>query len=301
MRIAGDGSVQLRSAISCVGVGVHSGRRVALTLRPAEAGSGVRFVRTDIGAEFAAGFDQVVDTRLCTVLGTPSSSARLSTVEHLLAALAGCGVDNVLAEIDGPELPILDGSAAPFVFLIDCAGIVDQDADRPQIDVLRPVRVEEGAASAELLPAGPGGEGFAMSMSIDFAAEAIGRQSLSLQLEPSTFRRELAPARTFTEAAAVARLREAGLAQGGTLDNAVVVDGAHVLNPGGLRMADEFVRHKLVDAVGDLALAGARLHGRFRAHRSGHTLNNRLLRALFDDPSAWRLTTDPLPALPAAA
>jgi len=291
----------LRTAISCTGVGVHSGRRVTLSLRPAEVGTGILFRRTDIGVDFPARFDKVVDTRLCTVLGAEDPAVRLGTIEHLTAALAGCGIDNAVAEIDGPELPIHDGSAAPFVFLIDCAGIAEQDADRPEIEVLRPVRVEDGAAFAELRPAGPGSGGFGMTLSIDFAAEAIGRQALSLRLTPRTFRRELAAARTFTEAAAVAQLREAGLAQGGTLDNAVVVDGPRVLNPGGLRMADEFVRHKLVDAVGDLALAGAPLRGRFRAHRSGHTLNNRLLRALFADPSAWRLTSDPLPALSAAA
>ena len=290
----------LRSAISCVGVGVHSGRRATLTLRPARAGTGLLFRRTDIGLDFPARFDRVVDTRFCTVLGAGDPPVRLGTVEHLSAALAGWGVDNVLAEIDGPELPILDGSAAPFVFLIDCAGVVDLDAERPEIEVLRPVRVEDGAAFAELRPAGPGG-GFGLSLSIDFAAAAIGRQALSLRLTPEAFRRELAGARTFTEASAVAALREAGLAQGGTLENAVVVDGARVLNPGGLRMADEFVRHKLVDAVGDLALAGAPIRGRFRAHRSGHTLNNRLLRALFADPAAWRWTTDTLPALSAAA
>ncbi len=291
----------LRTTISCTGVGVHSGRRVTLSLRPAEVGTGILFRRTDIGVEFPARFDKVVDTRLCTVLGADDPAVRLGTIEHLTAALAGCGVDNVVAEIDGPELPIHDGSAAPFVFLIDCAGIAEQDADRPEIEVLRPVRVEDGPAFAELRPAAPGLGGFGMTLSIDFAAEAIGHQALSLRLTPRTFRRELATARTFTEAAAVAQLREAGLAQGGTLDNAVVVDGPRVLNPGGLRMADEFVRHKLVDAVGDLALAGAPLRGRFLAHRSGHTLNNRLLRALFADPSAWRLTTDPTPALSVAA
>ncbi len=291
----------LRSGIGCVGVGVHSGRRVTLTLRPAEAGTGLLLRRTDIGLDFPARFDGVVDTRLCTVLGAGDPPVRLGTVEHLSAALAGCGVDNVLAEIDGPELPILDGSAAPFVFLVDCAGVVEQDAERSEIEVVRPVRVEDGAAFAELRPAAQGGGGFGMSLSIDFAAAAIGRQALSLRLTPDAFRRELAGARTFTEASAVAALREAGLAQGGTLENAVVVDGARVLNPGGLRMADEFVRHKLVDAVGDLALAGAPIRGRFRAHRSGHTLNNRLLRALFADPSAWRWTTDAVPALSAAA
>lgn len=287
----------LKAAIGCVGTGVHTGRRVSLTLLPAEAGTGVVFRRTDLGVDIPARFDCVVDTRLCTVLARPDQpTVRLGTVEHLMAALAGCGVDNVVAEIDGPELPIIDGSAAPLVFLIDCAGIVEQHAPRAEIEILRPIRVDEGEAFAELRP---GGAGFQMALSIEFRAEAIGRQALSLRLTQDSFRRELADARTFTDAADIAQLRTAGLARGGSLANAVVVDAAQVLNPGGLRMPDEFVRHKLLDAVGDLALAGAPLRGRFVAHRSGHTLNVRLLRAMFADPGAWRMAGDA--ALPLAA
>lgn len=287
----------LKAAIDCVGTGVHSGRRVSLTLRPAEAGTGIVFRRTDLGIDIPARFDRVIETRLCTVLALPDQPAmRLGTVEHLMAALAGCGVDNAIAEIDGPELPIIDGSAAPLVFLIDCAGIVEQDAPRVEIEILRTVRVQEGEAFAELRP---GGAGFHMALSIEFRAEAIGRQALSLRLTPDSFRSELSRARTFTDAAEIDQLRAAGLARGGSLENAVVVDSTQVLNPGGLRMPDEFVRHKLLDAVGDLALAGAPLRGRFVAHRSGHTLNNRLLRAMFADPAAWRMTGDV--ALPLAA
>jgi len=289
----------LKAAIGCVGVGVHSGRRVSLTLRPAEAETGIVFRRTDLGLDFPARFDRVIDTRLCTVLGVPGQpAARLGTVEHIMAAFAGCGIDNAIVEIDGPELPIVDGSASPLVFLIDCAGAVEQDAPRQEIEILRAVRVTEGEAFAELRPGGPG---FRMAMSIDFSAAAIGRQALTLQLTPDSFRREIADARTFTDAADIEHLRKAGLAQGGSLANAVVVDAARVLNPGGLRRPDEFVRHKLLDAVGDLALAGAPLRGRFAAHRSGHTLNNRLLRALFADASAWRFVGDATPALSAAA
>ena len=230
-------------------------------------------------SDIPARFDRVVDTRLATVLGS-MTDARIGTVEHVMAALAGCGIDNAVVEVDGPEPPILDGSAAPFVFLLDCAGIVAQDAPRPTIEVRRPVRVSDGDAFAELRP--PARQpGLDMAMSIDFAAAAIGRQALSLRLTPESFRRELARARTFTLAEEIDQLRAAGLAQGGSLDNAVVVDQARVLNPAGLRMPDEFVRHKLLDAVGDLALAGAPLRGRFIAHRSGHALNNRLLQALF--------------------
>ncbi len=279
----------LKAPIGCVGVGLHTGRRVSLNLRPADPGHGVVFRRTDLGRDIQARFDRVVDTRLATVLGDQRwASARVGTVEHLLAALAALGIDNVLVELDGPEVPALDGSAAPFVFLLDCAGVIEQSVPRAQIEIRRTVRVSDGEAFAELRPSVSGRPGLEMALSIDFAAAAIGRQALSLRLTPETFRSELARARTFTMAEEVTQLRAAGLAQGGSLDNAVVVDQSRILNPGGLRMRDEFARHKLLDAVGDLALAGAPLHGRFIAHRSGHCLNNRLLRALFADASAWR-------------
>lgn len=279
----------LKAPIGCVGVGLHSGRRIHLTLQPAEPGSGIVFRRSDLGRDIPARFDRVVDTRLATVLGDENwASARVSTVEHLMAALVGCGVDNVLIELDGPEVPALDGSAAPFVFLLDCAGVVNQAVPRRSLDIRRPVRVSDGEAFAELRPGGPGLE---MALSIDFAAPAIGRQALSLQLSSEAFRDELSRARTFTLIEEVQHLRAAGLAQGGSLDNAVVVDQAQILNPGGLRMPDEFARHKLLDVVGDLALAGTPINGHFSAHRPSHTLNNRLLRALFADASAWRIET----------
>ena len=282
----------LRSAISCVGIGLHSGRRVSLTLRPAVAGSGIVVRRTDLGGvEIPARFDHVVDSRLCTVLARPDSAdACVGTVEHVMAALGGCGVNNALLDVDGPEMPILDGSSRDFVFLIDCAGIVEQDVPVEAIEVLRVVRVSHGESFAELRP---GLHGFDMSVSIAFDAEAIGRQALTLRLGPAVFRSRLAGARTFTLASEVEYLREAGLALGGSLDNAVVVDGPAVLNPGGLRMPDEFVRHKLLDAVGDLALAGAVLRGRYVAHRPSHALNIRLLRALFEDAANWRLAPQP--------
>jgi UDP-3-O-[3-hydroxymyristoyl] N-acetylglucosamine deacetylase len=185
-------------------------------------------------------------------------------------------------------VPILDGSASPYVFLIECAGIAGQTLPRRRIEVLGPVRVSAGEAWAELLPPDHPGCGLDMTLSIDFAAEAIGRQAVSICLSPESFRHQLCRARTFALAEEVEALRAAGLARGGSLENAVVVDGGRILNPGGLRMKDEFARHKLLDAVGDLALAGAALDGRFIAHRSGHALNNRLLHALFADPGAWR-------------
>lgn len=281
----------LKAAIDCVGVGLHSGRRVRLRLLPAPAGTGIVFRRSDLGIEIPARFDHVVDTTLCTVLGLPGRvDARIGTVEHVMAALAGAAIHNAVVEVDGPEVPIHDGSAASALFLIDCAGIVEQADAAPGIEILRPVRVEYGEAFAELRPfAFRFPAAFDMAMSIAFDAAAIGRQALTMRLSTESFRSELAAARTFTLASEVAHLRAAGLAQGGSLDNAVVVDGARVLNPSGLRMPDEFVRHKLLDAVGDLALAGAPLHGRFIAHRTGHALNNRLLRALFADDANWRL------------
>jgi UDP-3-O-[3-hydroxymyristoyl] N-acetylglucosamine deacetylase len=205
-----------------------------------------------------------------------------------MAAFAGFGIDNAVIDIDGPEVPILDGSAEPFLFLLDCAGREELATPCRRIEVLETVRVTDGEAFAELRPS-HGIDGLEMTMSIDFAAPAIGRQARSLTLTPASFRRELANARTFALAEEVNRLRAAGLALGGSLANAVVVDQARILNPEGLRMPDEFVRHKLLDAVGDLALAGGAICGRFVAHRTGHRLNNNLLRALFARPSAWRV------------
>jgi UDP-3-O-[3-hydroxymyristoyl] N-acetylglucosamine deacetylase len=297
----------LKTAIGCVGVGLHSGSRVSLTLRPAAAGSGIVFRRVDLGVEIPARFDRVGDTRLCTALvAEDAPHARVGTVEHVMAALAGTGITDCVVELDGPEVPILDGSAAPFVFLIDCAGVVSLGIPAPVVEVLRPVRVEAGSAFAELLPAST--PGFEAALTIDFPNTVIGRQELALRVTPATFRAALADARTFTLAEEVAQLRAAGLAQGGSLANAVVVDGPLVLNPGGLRQADEFVRHKLLDVVGDLALAGAAICGRFTGHRSGHALNNRLVRALFANSAAWRMADGEVPMdgaavsrLPAAA
>lgn len=284
----------LKSSISCSGVGLHTGCPVAVRLLPAAAGSGVVFRRTDLGdapgIEIPARFDAVVDTRMCTVLGSADGQARVGTVEHLMAALSACGVDNALIEIDGPEVPVFDGSSDPWLFLIDCAGTVAVGARRVVVDVLRTVRVTEGDAYAELR-AGVGA-GLEMAVSIAFEAAAIGAQALTLRLDDATFRRELACARTFAQKHEIEGLQAAGLARGGSLDNAVVVDGALVLNPAGLRMENEFVRHKALDAVGDLALAGAGLRARFVGHKSGHALNNRVLHALFADAANYRLVVD---------
>jgi UDP-3-O-[3-hydroxymyristoyl] N-acetylglucosamine deacetylase len=276
----------LKVAIHCVGIGLHSGRQVKMSLRPAAANTGIVFHRTDLNIDIPARFDAVVDTRLCTVLGADGEShARIGTVEHVCAALAACGIDNAIVAIDGPEIPVLDGSAAPFIFLIDCAGISEQDALRREIEILRTIRVSDGESFVEIRPATLGG--MEMAVSIAFDAVAIGQQSLTLRMSESAFRHGIAQARTFALATDIAGLKAAGLAQGGSLDNAVVVDGCRVMNPGGLRMADEFVRHKMLDLVGDMALAGARLRARIVAHRPGHKLNNLALRALFADADAW--------------
>jgi UDP-3-O-[3-hydroxymyristoyl] N-acetylglucosamine deacetylase len=276
----------LKTAIGCTGVALHSGASVSMSLLPAPPDTGIVFRRTDLGVDIPARFSLVTETRLCTQLTHPDDGqVHVRTVEHVMAALSGLRVDNAIVAVDGPELPVLDGSAAPVVFLIDCAGRVAQDAPRRAIQVLKPVRVEHNGASAELRPAG---SGLDLALSIDFPAEAIGRQALTMGLSEADFRGTLAGARTFTMVQEIEAMQLAGLARGGSLKNAVVVDGAKVLNPEGLRAPDEFVRHKLLDAVGDLALAGARLQGRFLAHRTGHALNNRLLRELFADASAWR-------------
>jgi UDP-3-O-[3-hydroxymyristoyl] N-acetylglucosamine deacetylase len=274
----------LKSAIHCKGVGLHSGAKVAMRLCPAAPDTGILFRRD--GADIPALWSNVADSTLNTTLSN-GEGVSIGTVEHLLAALAGCEVDNAVVELDGPEVPIMDGSAEPFVFLIDCAGLVEQDAPRRAIKVLRPIAVAEGSKSAALLPQ----DGFSMTVEIDFASRAISRQDIDLVLDAATFKSEIARARTFGFLHEVDRMRAAGLARGGSLENAVVVSGDTVLNEGGLRFADEFVRHKVLDAIGDLALAGAPIIGHFRGVRSGHALNRRVLEALFATPESWCWTT----------
>ena len=278
----------LKSRISCCGTGLHSGAKVSMTLLPAPPNTGIVFCRTDAdgnGLKIAAHVDNVVDDRLCTTLGD-GSGASIATVEHLMAALRGCGVDNLYVEVDGGELPIMDGSAAPFVFLVECAGIVAQDAPRRAIEILKPVKIEDNDRRAELLP----GKGFSVGFEIEFGSGAIGHQDMAVELVNGTFKGELSRARTFGFIEEVDQLRAMGLALGGSLDNAVVISGDEVLNEGGLRYKDEFVRHKILDSVGDLYLAGAPIIGHFRGRRSGHALNHSILRALLADKSCWRYT-----------
>jgi UDP-3-O-[3-hydroxymyristoyl] N-acetylglucosamine deacetylase len=257
-----------------------------MAIRPAAPGTGIVFRRTDAGAEIAASWRNAVEATLCTVLSN-GEGIEVKTVEHLMAALAGCGIDNALVELDGPEVPAMDGSSAPFVALIERAGSVAQDTPRRAIKVLKPVEIACQGASAALLPE----HGFSMSFEIDFDNPLIRCQDMIMAIEPGTFKAELSRARSFCLLDEVNRMRAAGLAQGGSLDNAVVVSGDRVLNDGGLRFADEFVRHKLLDAFGDLYLAGGPIIGHFRGSRSGHAHTRLLLLALFADPSAWCATT----------
>ena len=256
-----------------------------MTLLPGEINSGIVFKRTDIsggGAEIPATWDNVVDTTMCTVLGN-DEGVTISTVEHLMAALSGTGIDNAVIEINGPEVPVMDGSAAPFIFLVECAGTVQQDAPRRYVRVLKAISVEDGEKTASIVPA----EGLTIDFDINFESAAVSRQSISVGMAGEAFKNEVSRARTFGFLHEVEALRAAGLAKGGSLDNAVVVSGDKVINEDGLRYDDEFVRHKVLDAVGDLYLAGGELLGHFHGHCSGHAATNTLLRALFADKEAW--------------
>lgn len=274
----------LAAAVAFDGIGIHCGTKVSVTLHPAPPGSGIAFRRSDEGGGtlIPARWDRVVNTRFCTTL-VGDGGSHVGTVEHLLAALAGCEIDNVVVEVDGPEIPIMDGSAAPFVALIAGAGCEEQDAPRRGIRVRKPVTVSDGRSTASLLP----GPGFTLRVEIDFENPIVSRQSLSLALVNGTFKTELAPARTFGFLDQIEQMQAAGLARGGSLENAIVVGGDGILNHGGLRFEDEFARHKALDAVGDLYLAGAPILGAFHGIRSGHDINNKLLCTLFADSEAW--------------
>lgn len=268
------------------GVGLHSGQTIRMELRPAAPDSGIVFIRTDRPAAEAvveASWDRVSDTRMCTVVAN-DAGVSVGTIEHLMAALRGMGVDNAEIHLNGAEVAIMDGSAAAFVDAIAAVGRRPQDGLRQAIRVLKPVRVVDGAKEARLDPA----EAASFGCAIEFDSAAIGRQRRSLVLTPDSFRRDIGAARTFGFMHEVEAMRRMGLARGGSLDNAVVVEGDRVVNDGGLRFPDEFVRHKILDAVGDLYLAGCPIIGHYHGDKSGHALNNRLLHALFADRSAWR-------------
>ena len=282
----------LRAQATVTGVGVHSGSPVSLTIGPAPVDAGFVFVRS--GSEgrdrkVRATADSVTSTEFATVLGDREGPL-VATAEHVLAALRGMGVDNATIEIDGPEVPIMDGSAAAFVAAIDQAGIVAQSAPRRFIQVLKPIRMVMGESFGELRPYAAG---FRAEVEIDFANPVIGRQQYSLDLTPQAFRREIARARTFGFMKDVSKLWSAGFALGASFDNTLVISEDRVLNPEGLRFADEFVRHKVLDAIGDLALAGQPLLAAYKTVRGGHKLNHAVLSALMADTSAWRVVEAP--------
>ena len=277
----------LKSAIHCAGIGVHSNRKVRMELRPAPPGTGIVFCRTDLPTgshrTIDAVYGNVVDATLSTAIGNGRVSVR--TIEHLMAAFAGCGIDNAVVELDGEEVPAMDGSAAPFVFLIECAGVVEQCAPRRMIEVLKPIRLGDENRYIGITPA----ERFSIRCEIDFDHPALGYQSVIFDPLRTCFRTELARARTFCRESDVASILAAGMGQGGSLENTVVIGDDGPLNEDGLRYADECARHKALDCFGDLYLAGAPIIGHVRCLRSGHSMNHALLSALLDDPSAWRL------------
>jgi len=281
----------LASEITLSGTGVHSGAPVSIALCPADGDTGLRFSLSNghaYGTEIVADQRSVTGVTLCTVLGD-GNGASVATVEHLLAALRGLGVDNALIEIDGNEVPIMDGSAAPFVEAIDEVGLAELDAPRRFLKVLKPVRVENAGAYGELVPY----NGFHLDVEIEFDTPLIRKQKIEIDLNPGSFRRELARARTFGFMKDVERLWAAGLALGASLENTVAIGDDRIINREGLRFSDEFVRHKALDAVGDLALAGAPILGSFRSRRGGHRLNALILKALFADPEAWTVAEAP--------
>lgn len=283
-----DYQTTLKSRVSLSGIGVHSGNNVSIDFVPADPDTGIVFVRTDVQGEpveLRALASEVGGTDLSTILGD-LGGVHVATVEHLLAALAGLGIDNLLIEIDGNEVPVLDGSSAPFVEVFEQAGLQQQAVKRRYIRILKPVRIDNGASWAEFRPY----DGTRFEVEIDFESPAIGRQSFATDITPESFRNELSRARTFGFMKDVERLWAAGYALGSSLENSVVIGDDHrVINMEGLRYPDEFVRHKMLDAVGDLALAGARFIGCFRSYRGGHKLNAQALRRLLSDRSAFEI------------
>ena len=285
----------LRKRAAIAGIGVHSGLPVTLTLNPGEIDSGVVFVRCGVNGEpereLRATARAVTATELATVLGD-ESGVLVATVEHVMAALCGLGVDNCVVEIDGPEAPIMDGSAAAFVDAIDRVGIVTLSAPRRYFKVLKPVSVVKDDAFGEVRPYE---YGMRVEVEIDFDHPLIGRQAIALDVEPDTFRRDLARARTFGFLRDVSKLWSAGYALGASLENTLVVSDSRILNPEGPRFPDEFVRHKALDAIGDLALAGAPILGAYRSVRGGHKLNHAVLAALIADCTAWTVVEEKTP------
>lgn len=280
----------IKQAISSTGVGLHKGNKVTLTLRPAAPNTGLVFRRVDLEpvVDIKAEPELVRDTRMCTCL-INDDNVRVSTVEHLLAAIAGMGIDNLVIEVDSHEIPIMDGSSHPFIFLLQSAGVEEQSVAKKFVRVKQPIRVEDGDKWAELLPH----DGFRIDFAIDFEHPAIAgtNQIVSMDFSSQNFIRDISRARTFGFMKDIEMLRANNLALGGSMDNAVVLDEFRVLNNDGLRYDDEFVKHKILDAVGDLYMGGHSILGHLRAYKSGHALNNQLLVALMNNQEAWEFTT----------
>ena len=281
----------LKTTVICAGIGVHTGARAKMVIKPADANTGIRFRRSDLDAQsdILARGDHVTEVQLGTTL-TNQDGASVATVEHFLAACAGMGVDNLLIEIDGPEVPIMDGSSSVFCELFHNAGLQAQTALRRRIRILDTVEVKDGVKWARLSPSQD--NLLTLKAKIEFETKAIGTQQMAMRLIPGLFARDIAYARTFGFARDVETLKSMGLARGGSLDNAVVIDGDDIINPEGLRSDDEFIRHKLLDAVGDLMLVGAPIAGLYEARQPGHAMNNKLVRALLEQPESWCWETD---------
>lgn len=277
---------------SVSGVGVHSGKPATLTVRPADAGAGVLFKRADVmdrDAIIPALATKVTTTELGTNMSN-EAGVSVATVEHFLAACSGLGIDNIIAELDGPELPILDGSSRPFVEMLERAGVREQGAPRRVLKILKPVEVRHGVKLARLSPGPEGHKGFEIRVIIDFPTRAIGRQQIRFAMTPGAFARDVAWARTFGFAHQAEQLHAMGKGLGASMDNTIVVEGDAILNPGGLQADDEFVRHKLLDVIGDLFLAGGQIEGLYEGEQPGHALNNQLLRAVFADATSFAWT-----------
>lgn len=286
----------LKNSIHCSGVALHSGTKVSMVLHPAEADTGIVFRRTDSagGSEVQAVWRNAIETPLCTTL-VDARGNQVATVEHLMSALNACGIDNAVIELNGPEVPIMDGSAAPFVFLIECAGVETLSSPRRALRILSEVNVSEPHRSASLAP----GNGFTVGFEIDFPNTLVGRQEWFTEVSESAFKRDVARARTFGFVQDIEKMRAMGLARGGSLENAIVVNGQEILNEEGLRYSNEFVRHKVLDSIGDLYLVGTPIIGHFQGDRAGHALTLRLLQTLFAEEDAWEWTE--LTATPVAA
>lgn len=275
----------LKNSIHCSGIGLHSGLKIDMTLHPAAPNTGIVFRRRDLsngGVEVPARWDHAVETPLCTTLAG-DAGVRIGTIEHLMSALAGCNIDNAVIELNGPEVPVMDGSAAPFVFLIECAGTLVQDEARRVLEIRKRIAVSDRGRTASMAP----GAGLSIDFEIDFESPAVARQRWSEIVTEGNYKRDIARARTFGFLGEVDRLRELGLARGGSLDNAIVISEDQVLNEGGLRYENEFVRHKVLDLIGDLYLVGGPIIGCVRGVRAGHAMTLRMIRALFAEKSAW--------------